>query len=202
MTEYPLTELMKFKTLEGYRLLLRENARQFWSGQGDWYDFYTSMMLSIERGFKQAWAEGMLTYGLKLDDQNAEEKKRLAVEINAEKTHIETLADYIEKNSKANGGKLTLVFQRVEQWISAYSRIRQLATAMAAKDKPLEWVYGPTEHCADCLRLNGRVYRASIWIKNNLLPKSWQLECHGIHCQCELKPTTKPLTRGRPPRLG
>jgi hypothetical protein len=192
---------LTYKTLDGYRMLLRENARQFWSGQGDWYDFYSSMMLTIERGFKQAWAEGMETFGLKIDDQNQEEKTRLAQEVISEKTFVEGLADYVDQHSKANGGKLTLVFQRVEQWVAGYNRIRQLATAMAAKDKPLEWVIdSPRESCGSCVRLNGKVKRGSYW-QTHVTPKDWdKLECRN-GCKCSLKPTTKPLSKGPLPKI-
>lgn len=193
---------LQFKTIDGYRMLLRENARALWSGDWEFFGFYEGMMSTITRGFNQAWAEGISKYNLKMDDLTVEERTRLSQEISHETMHIEGVADYIDSNSKANGGKLSTCMQRIEQWVAAYTRIKQLATAIAAKDKPLEWQYGDTVHCYDCLRLNGRVYRASIWVKYGLLPKSWNLECHGIHCQCKLVSTNKPLSRGRPPQLG
>jgi len=180
---------------------LRENARALWTGDWEFFGFYEGMVSTITRGFNQAWAEGMAKFGLTIEDQSPEERRRLTQEIFNEQIHIEGVADYIDQNSKANGGLLGNCMQRIEQWVAAYTRIKQLASAIAAKDKPMEWVYGDTVHCSDCLRLNGRVYRASIWIKHGLLPKSWKLECHGIHCRCTLNPTTKPLTRGRPPTL-
>lgn len=70
-----------------------------------------------------------------------------------------------------------------------------------AKNGNLEWLYGDTEHCADCLNLNGRVYRASIWKKYDIQPKGDGLQCGGYNCQCKLIKTTKPVTKGRPPNL-
>lgn len=195
-----LTE-MEYKTLAGYKMLMRENARGLWAGSMDWFDFYESMQSTIARGFNQAWEEGMKKFNMSRDDMTQNERTRLQQEINQEWLHIAGVADFIESHSKDNGGKLSTCQQRIERWVAAYSRILQLAAAMAGKDKPMEWVYGDTVHCSDCLRLNGRVYRASVWVDHGLLPKSWDLECHGIHCQCELRATTKPLTRGRPPTL-
>ena len=192
---------LALKTMDGYRLLLRENARQFWSGQGDWGDFYMAMSLTIDRGFRQAWAEGMRKYNLTLDDQNQEERTTMLVEINKERNFIEGFADFVEANSRENGGKLTYVYQRVEQWVAAYNRIRQLATALSAKDKPLKWtVDAPKESCSSCQKLKGKVKRGSYWA-DHVTPKSWdKLECRN-GCKCSLEPTTEPLSKGPLPSL-
>jgi hypothetical protein len=57
------------------------------------------------------------------------------------------------------------------------------------KNGMYEWVYGDTEHCDDCRRLNGQKHRLKEW-GDNIMPKSSSLECHGYNCQCELKKTT------------
>lgn len=51
------------------------------------------------------------------------------------------------------------------------------------------WKYGDTEHCADCLRLNGQKHRYKDWF-NRIMPKSSALECKGYRCKCELVKTT------------
>ena len=190
-----------FKTIDGYRMLLRENARGLWSGATDWFDFYQSMMLTITRGFNQAWAEGMDKYNLTIADQNQEERARLTQEISAEQSHIEGVADFIETNSKANGGKLGTCQQRIEQWVAAYTRIRQLATALAAKDQPMKWtIDAPRESCPSCQKLNGKVKRASYWA-DHVTPKDWdKLECRN-GCKCDLIPTTERLSKGPLPKL-
>ena len=66
----------------------------------------------------------------------------------------------------------------------------QAGVVSADKNGMYEWVYGDTEHCADCLRLNGQKHRMKDWIAEDWMPKSDTLECHGFRCQCELKKTT------------
>jgi hypothetical protein len=189
-----------FKNIDGYRQFLRENARAMWTGEWDFFDFYTGMQSTINRGFRQAWEEGMSKYGLKIDDQNTEERARMLQEINKESTHIEGVADFIDSNSKLNGGKLNVCMQRIEQWVAAYTRIRQLATAMAAKDKPLIWTLGAAEHCKSCLKLAGKVKRGSYW-KDHVTPKDWdKLDCRK-GCLCDLLPTNEPLSKGPLPKL-
>lgn len=51
-----------------------------------------------------------------------------------------------------------------------------------------EWRYGDTEHCSDCLRLNGQRHTYSAWRDAGWLPKRKNLECKGYNCQCNLIP--------------
>jgi hypothetical protein len=52
------------------------------------------------------------------------------------------------------------------------------------------WEMGNTEHCKDCLRLNGQKHRLKEWHDEGWLPQSSDLECGGYRCQCSLKKTT------------
>lgn len=58
------------------------------------------------------------------------------------------------------------------------------------KNGMYEWEMGDTEHCADCLRLNGQKHRLKEWHDEGWLPQSSDLECNGYNCQCVLKKTT------------
>lgn len=62
-----------------------------------------------------------------------------------------------------------------------------------------EWIYGDTDHCEDCLKYNGRVYRAKTWKKYGIQPRESTLKCKGFNCQCRLEKTDKPILPGRPP---
>lgn len=63
----------------------------------------------------------------------------------------------------------------------------QAGLASADANGMYEWVYGPTEHCEDCLRLNGQRHRLRAWAKNGLMPQSDALTCGGFNCQCKLQ---------------
>jgi hypothetical protein len=100
------------------------------------------------------------------------------------------------------GGKLADVFTRVELWVNGFQRIKTLAQTLACGDLKYEWQLGMRlVHCKDCKKLNGRVYRGSIWAKHDIYPRHWDLECRGVHCGCGLVQTDKPLTPGFPPKL-
>lgn len=195
--EVDLTMLLK--TIEGYRLNIRAAVRGLWMGVFDYYNFLDQMSLAIERGFTQAWYEGARIYGVNPSELTQEEHDRITSEVNTERGFVPALGQAILANTKANGGKLAPLFSRAELWISGYNRVRILGSTYAAKDQKQEWVYGDTQHCPDCLMYNGKVYRASTWMKHNIQPKMYALNCHGYHCQCKFVPTNKPCNKGYPP---
>jgi hypothetical protein len=91
--------------------------------------------------------------------------------------------------------------ERASLWASKALDSVYNAGKLAARDNPpLKWVLGPTEHCQDCLRYSGKIYRAKMWKKYGAVPRASALECGGFRCQCKLIPTKDPITRGRPAR--
>jgi hypothetical protein len=191
---------MLLKSIEGYRLNIRSAVRGFWNGTFDYFAFRDQMSLAIERGFTQAWYEGAKIYGINPSELTQEEHDALTAEVNKEIGFIGGLGQAIMANQKSFGGKLQPLLTRSELWVSAYNRVRILGSSYAAKDQKVRWEYGDTEHCVDCLKYNGRVYRASIWRKYDIQPRSYRLACHGYHCLCEFIPTDAPCTPGFPPQ--
>lgn len=170
-----------------------------WNGSYDYYRFIDEMSLAIERGFTQAWYEGARAYGIEPSELTDVEHDRLMQEVNNEIGYVYNYGQDIMNNLRAFGGKLSPLLDRSDLWVSGYERIRILGSSYAAQDQKQEWVYGDTVHCRSCLKYNGRVYRASVWLKHNIQPKMYELECKGYHCECNLIPTNKPANKGYPP---
>lgn len=77
--------------------------------------------------------------------------------------------------------------QKPSMWFNkSIYPIYTLALGLADKNGMYEWVYGPTEHCDDCQRLNGQRHRMKDWTRRRLLPKADTLECKGFNCKCNL----------------
>lgn len=192
---------IRLKSIENYRLGIRAAFRGLWSGAFDFFDFYAAMDTTIQRGFSQAWREGALRCGIDFDELSRDELNALRSEIVRETQFIDGVAGFIEANSRDNGGKLSVVMQRAELWIQAYDRVANRAQSMACKDQKLKWVLNPAEHCSSCLKLEGKVKRASFWTERGVYPKAWdKLDCKQ-GCKCDLVPTTEPLSRGPLPNL-
>src|SRR3990167_1410291 len=95
---------------------LRSAVLAFWNGTFGWYEFREEMQTAVRHYFPQAWREGLATAGITDEEMNDEERIRLEREIVREIGYIPAFADAIERGSKANNGKLTLLFIRTERW--------------------------------------------------------------------------------------
>jgi hypothetical protein len=105
----------------------------------------------------------------------------------------------VERNSRAEGGKLTPLLGRGDLWVNRYNQAVSMAKMSACGDLKYRWIVGPTEHCTDCAMYNGRVYRGSVWASVGAQPQASALACHGFRCQCILQQTTDAAMPGRPP---
>ena len=172
-----------------------------WNGNLNTLSFADAMYASIRRGFNQAWIEGALACNVKANERTDEEQKRLDLLIGDNFQYVGRLADWIFEHSKANGYKFSDITYRADEWIARYTYVQTVGREMACANLKELWTYGPTEHCCDCLRMHGRVYRNSIWAKYGIEPQSPNLACFGGHCRCKKTPTDLPVTKGRPPAL-
>ncbi len=188
--------------IDQYRRALRSAVRGLWSGVLTSNQASNAFESSIERRITQAWNEGAAECDIAPDELSEAE---LVARDDFIETQIEFMPQFlseVEANSKANGGKLRPQFSRVELWVNQYSSAKQQSEAIACGDEKREWVVGRTEHCRTCLALNGQVRRLSFW-ETHVLPRNApneRLECGGYRCQCILRATNKPVSRGRLPR--
>ena len=189
------------KAMSDYARAVRGAIRGLWSDETTTFEFVDQMVSALTLHMTTAWYEGMRSVGVDPAGITPEETAALSAFINGQIIHLPGFADAIRESSKANGGKLADLFNRGEMWISRYDDARMQAATLAGADKAFEWVLGPTEHCADCQRLGGRVHRGSVWNAYGIKPRDSALACGGYRCQCELQLTDKKITPGRPPGL-
>lgn len=187
-----------------YRLGIRAAVRGLWAGVLDLFEFVDSMLPTIRRGLTRAADDGLLSVGIQPEDRTEQEQNVLDDRIDSEFEHVLPFGRDIQAGSKANGGLMRPLMQRAEMWILRYTDVENEARTLAANDPKLVWQWDPVkEHCTTCARLNGQVRRASFW-RTRVLPQSppnEKLVCGGWKCGCGLKPTEKPISRGRLPRL-
>lgn len=189
------------KSKSEYGKSIRANVRRLWLGQVDTFDFVDGMITSIQRGFRRAWVQGAKQCGVLEDELTEDEQAALEQEINSDITYLLGFALAIEEGSKANGGKLTPLINRARMWVERYTAIVELAKIMACEDQKLKWTLNPAEHCKSCLKLEGKVKRASYWKNYDVRPKHWdKLDCKG-GCRCSLEPTDEPISKGPLPSL-
>ena len=167
-------------TIEEYRAGIRSAVRGFWSGVGDYYWFVDAMFVVIERQIPKAYYEGAAECGITPGEITFAERLDIQRAILEQKMYVGKFADHIEQRTKALGGKLEPLFNRVEVWVQRYNEVRERAKGKACADVKAIWEYGDTvEHCRDCSNVVGRVYRMSIWDKYGWIPGSKELACGG-----------------------
>jgi hypothetical protein len=194
-------EARRAKSIGGYRGALKSAVRGLWSQQTLRYEFVAQVRVAVELFYREAFLAGMKACGLAPEEGTLEEQQTLFDLIATDHASVSGWADFVEAHNQGSGGKLSALDYRTETWVNRYNAVNSVAQRMACGDRKLKWVYGPTEHCDDCRKLNGRVYRASTWAAYDLQPQNRNLQCGGWRCQCKFHPTNEPLTPGRPPDL-
>lgn len=193
--------------IDQYRAGLRSAVRGLWSGAMDDFQAWDIFDLSIRRFYTKAYYDGAKEVGILPGDLTPEEKIHLRSAIQRETNFIDGFLNAIMQGSKANGGKLSPLFNRVELWVQRYQQIYTDGMMTAKDDPKLLWVWHPeAEHCSSCAALQGKVKRKSQWDKAALYPQSPRLECMqsagGITvCKCHFEPTTDPASKGPLPRI-
>ena len=191
--------------IDNYRSNLRASVRGLWQGVLTTRQAKSGFDATLNRGLTRAWLEGSKECGIAEDELTQEELIARDDFIENQKEFVSDFLAVIKKNSRANKGKLTPLFTRLNLWITRYEEIKSTAKAMACKDQKLEWVLNPRkENCISCRRLNGKVKRGSFWDERGILPRvagATYLICGGWDCGCVLEPTNKAVSRGPLPKL-
>jgi len=184
-----------------YRYDLVQAARAFWDG-GSLDEWITEMDQVVQEGLWRAWLQGAASVGVEEGDLNEEEQARFGEIVNEQMSYIDAFGFFIQ-DLRQREQSFDAVLTRLELWANTYTEVVNEARVVAGRDTKLKWVLGPvkTEHCESCLKLEGRVYRASTWDKFDIRPQHPLLTCGGWNCACTLRPTDEPCDKGRPPGL-
>ena len=190
---------------EAFAQNVRAAVRALWTGAWDADQFTAQMYRALDEGYTRAWLEGAGDYGIKnYDDLTPPELAALAQAVDDTASYAPGFAEAIQAGNKANKGKLAPLLKRAELWIARYDELANLGRVMAGGNTPQRWTLGVAEHCSSCLKLSGKVKRASYWLEKGILPRvpgAEYLECRGFLCQCSLEPTTEPISKGQLPRV-
>lgn len=188
-----------------YGAALRSPARALWLGVVTYDQFWLMMDTAIRHYLPLAWEAGLAQVGIAPEEQTPEERMALQRAINSEFNYVNGFAEFIEAHAKAKKGKWGAVNNRVKLWINRYRDLQNRAKALAGRNKKLKWVRHlvrvTKQSCVDCLKLDGRVYRAKTWLKWDVRPQHPNLACGGLLCGCGFQVTDEPCTPGRPPKL-
>ena len=193
-----LDRLQERKTLEQYTRQLRQYARDYYTGKiGDsaWLD---KNLTAITEQINRAWREGMRDAGADpATDFDEEMQAQVEEIIKNEQDHLTNLADLINSQREKEAG-MDAINSRIDTYTNRYTDVVNQARLAAGKDNwRYVWIYGDTEHCDTCAKLNGRILTAKEWRESGYHPQQPPndlLSCGGWRCKCRLERTKKRKT--------
>lgn len=188
---------MQIKTVEDFTKSLNAAALGLYNTL-NLIIFSDDMLFTIERNLSAAWFAGMRSCGLEPSDITPEEDSARVRFITSQLGYVSGLAQAIV-SAKLNGQNFSVIAPRLDLWANRWNEANNMAKAMACSDQKQVWVLGATDHCATCLKMAGKVKRASQWSANGVLPQGSNLACGGWRCQCSLQDTNLPMSKGRLP---
>lgn len=138
-------------------------------------------------GYK-AYTDGLRDGGVDAEP-DSDESAQIVQLVRDQSPYISGLADTIFKDENTVISA-AIADQKPAMWYNkSINPFYQSGLASADGNSMYEWVYGDTEHCADCNRLNGQVHRMKDYTRKNVLPQSDNLACKGFNCKCKLVKT-------------
>ena len=137
----------------------------------------------IERYGRMAYIDGLVDGGVagaELDDDDTSEIRQMAQDQSA---YVTNFADEVYQE----GITPAQVAGRPAMWFNkSIMPFYEAGKLSADRNGYYEWVYGDTEHCPDCLALNGQIHRLRDYHKSGWLPQADKLACKGFNCKCNL----------------
>lgn len=190
-------------SLSTFQSSILASCRGAWTGELDALSAADSLFSTVGRGFEAAFREGQKECGILPADRTEEESATLTRLIGDSYQHVGRLVEWIVQHNKASGAPWEMIKSRAALWTNRHEEVKNTAMALACKNSKLLWRIDGGEHCRSCLKLNGRVHRASVWAAHNIAPRmiTHALKCGGYHCKCSWVETDLPATRGRFPNL-
>jgi hypothetical protein len=155
---------------------------------------FTTVMRSFLKNYGlQAYKDGLAQGQVYVDTLDMEDNARYMGVLADQSQYIGGLADDVYKAKTINSGNAQA---RAMMWGKSLQQFTDKGLGSAAANAMFEWRYGLTEHCPDCLRMNGQVHRYRTYEARGILPRSSNLKCKGFNCACQLVRTTE-KARGR-----
>lgn len=191
-------DLLAWKTIEDsaidYEIALTEIAADVFNRARSRADAERAIDRLIAERAEDVYAEGLAEAGdgeVELTDQDRETIREWVLD---QQSYSGGLADAMaavvrEPDLDTRRGMERAIFERLKTWVASLRVLGGKAKASALANRMVTWIYGDTDHCRTCERLNGKRHRLSWFTSREYIPQepgSGSLECGGWRCQCVL----------------
>jgi hypothetical protein len=145
----------------------------------------------------RVYGDGMEEGGVPRERMDASDNAEIARLVAAQSQYVGNLTDVLFNQDGISdaqaAGKAVMWFNKSINPFYDAGRMSANANGM------YEFKVGNTEHCPDCLMLNGQIHRLKEFIQSGWHPKSSRLKCKGYRCECELVKRRGAAARGQLP---
>jgi hypothetical protein len=203
-----MNEKGMFKSQAIFQTIIRDAVSDLWNGHITLLIFVDELATAIPLYYNEAWNFGARECGVRPEERTGEEERRLQQMIQSDLQWVYRFgtvcleAGFQTRQTTDAPKKYSLkaMLNRGKLWINRFLEVKNAARAMACANAKYMWVIGSThEHCGDCQKYAGRVYRGAMWASHGALPQGQALECGGFRCRCRLVKTDQPFTPGPVP---
>jgi hypothetical protein len=137
---------------------------------------------------RKAYIDGLNDGGVQTDSLDDDEQLRFVQMLGGQSGYVTDFARTLYDTGISDAQAA----QKPAMWFNkTIEPFYDAGVLSADRNGMYEWVYGDTEHCKDCLRLNGQVHRFKDWLAKGWQPASSRLFCKGFNCRCRLVKTTE-----------
>lgn len=191
------------KSLSTFKASIMALSRGVYTGVLTSFEGADALFSAVGRGYEQAFTEGQKACGIKADERTEEESAELTRLIGDNYQYVGRYIEWVVAHNKASGSPFEMIKARAQLWVNRYVEVKNIAISLSCGNKKYRWQIDGGEHCRTCLKLNGRIARASTWAAHNIAPRmiTDRLRCNGYNCKCFWVETDAPATRGRWPNL-
>lgn len=122
------------------------------------------------------------------DDTEADDERWLTGKQAEQRDFLVGAFEAIKEDRDAETVTEDGVRARVEAWAQMLDAVYSEALLRGKKNQSLEWVYGDTDHCPTCQRLNGQRHTARWYLARDYIPgkPGAAMDCGGYRCGCSL----------------
>lgn len=146
--------------------------------------FRSKLASLLNKYGKMAFMDGLTDGGLDEAELDDDDKDTIARMLSEQSEYVSGITDTLFKGDGVSDAQAD--FKPAMWFNKSINPMYQAGLVSADKNGLYEWVYGATEHCADCLALNGQRHRLKEFNQRELMPQSSKLECKGFQCKCKL----------------
>lgn len=146
--------------------------------------FRSKLAALLNKYGKMAFMDGLTDGGIDEPELDQEDKDTIAGMLADQSQYVSGITDVLFKGDGVSDAAAE--FKPAMWFNKSINPMYQAGLVSADKNGLYEWVYGDTEHCQDCLKLNGQRHRLKEYDQRGWLPQSDKLDCKGFNCKCKL----------------